>query len=50
MDWLPNPIDPHQCIFVNESVDISCTNLASPSFTLTFTYDAIITHNPQLPN
>lgn len=50
MDWLSSAVDPHQCIFVNESIVISCTNLASPSFALTFTYDTMLTHNPQLPD
>ena len=48
MDWLPSSIDPYHCIMVNETVSISCTNLASPSFTLTFTYATMLKHNAQL--
>lgn len=48
MDWFPNPIDPYHCILVNETIDVRCTSLAAPSFDLTFTYDTMLLHNPQL--
>ena len=48
LDWLALPIDPHKCLFVNSSLEIECTNLDSPDFTLPFSTDDLLIHNDQL--
>lgn len=35
MDWYSSAVSPYNCILVNTSIPTTCTNLASPSFTLT---------------
>jgi len=35
MDWYTAAVSPYNCYLVNTSISTPCTNLASPSFTLT---------------
>lgn len=48
MDWLSATINPFSCILVNTTIDIRCTNLVSPSFTLGFTLATLQNTNPQI--
>jgi hypothetical protein len=48
MDWYTSPLVPYNCIFVNSSIGIDCTNLATPTFPLTFTLTNIAKLNPLL--
>ena len=48
MDWLAHEVSPHSCLLVNTSIAVSCTNLDSPAFELSFDPDALLKHNPQL--
>lgn len=50
MDWLAASISPYSCMLVNTTIDIRCTNMQSPSFTLGFTTATILNTNPQLTN
>ncbi len=48
MDWYPNDISPFKCIFVNMTNEISCTNLKTPTISLTITSAIMKMHNPSL--
>lgn len=48
MDWYSASVDPYNCILVNSSISVSCTNLAAPSFPLTITTAQILKFNSQL--
>lgn len=48
MDWLSSAINPFSCLLVNTTVDIACTNLATPTFTLGFSLATLQATNPQI--
>jgi hypothetical protein len=48
MDWYTPPLTPYNCILVNTTIPISCTNLASPTFTLTINTAQVLKFNPLL--
>lgn len=48
MDWLSANINPYSCIMVNTTINIRCTNLNSPGFTLGFTTSTLTSFNPQI--
>ncbi len=48
MDWYSAAITPYNCILVNTTIPLSCTNLASPVFALTITTAQILKINPLL--
>jgi hypothetical protein len=48
MDWYSSALSPYNCLLVNTSISVSCTNLASPSFPLTITTAQIAKFNPKL--
>lgn len=48
MDWYTAALNPYNCILVNSSITVTCTNLNSPSFPLTITTSQILKFNPKL--
>ena len=48
MDWLSSPINPFSCLLVNTTIDIACTNIGTPSFTLGFSIATLQVMNPQI--
>lgn len=48
MDWLSLAINPYSCLLVNTSISISCTNMATPTFTLGFSVATLQIANPQI--
>lgn len=48
MDWYSSALTPYNCLMVNTSISVSCTNLNSPSFPLTITTTQIAKFNPKL--
>lgn len=49
MDWYSSSTIPYNCILVNTTIPVSCTNLASPTFALTITTAQVLKFNPLLP-
>jgi hypothetical protein len=49
MDWYSASLSPYNCILVNTTIAVSCTNLASPTFSLTITTAQILKFNSKLP-
>ena len=48
MDWYSADVEPHQCLLVNTSISVQCTNFASPSFTITATTATFAKFNDKL--
>lgn len=48
MDWYSTSLLPYNCIIVNSTINIACTNLASPTFPLTITTAQVLKLNPLL--
>lgn len=48
MDWYSTSLLPYNCIIVNSSINIACTNLATPTFPLTITTAQVLKLNPLL--
>jgi len=49
MDWLSSNIRPFNCLLVNSSINIRCTNLVTPTaFSLPFTNITLQNINPQI--
>lgn len=48
MDWYSTSLLPYNCILVNSSIAIACTNLAAPAFPLTITTAQVLKLNPLL--
>lgn len=48
MDWYSTSLLPYNCILVNSSIAIACTNLAAPTFPLTITTAQVLKLNPLL--
>jgi hypothetical protein len=48
MDWYTTDLLPYNCIIVNSTIAVSCTNLAAPTFPLTITTAQILKFNPKL--
>jgi hypothetical protein len=48
MDWYTASLTPYNCILVNSSITVSCTNLATPTFPLTITTAQVLKFNPKL--
>jgi hypothetical protein len=48
MTWYSASLSPYNCILVNTSIPLSCTNLASPTFSLTITTAQILKFNSRL--
>jgi hypothetical protein len=49
MDWYSASLIPYNCILVNTSITVACTNLAAPTFPLTITTAQILQFNSKLP-
>lgn len=48
MDWYADALSPYNCILVNSSITVTCTNLASPTFPLTITAAQVLKFNSKL--
>jgi hypothetical protein len=48
MDWYAAALDPYNCMLVNSSITVTCTNLVSPTFPLTITTAQVLKFNPKL--
>jgi hypothetical protein len=48
MDWYTASLTPYNCILVNTTIPLSCTNLVSPTFALTITTAQILKFNSKL--
>jgi len=48
LDWYTTDVTPRNCILVNTSIVTSCTNLASPTFTLTISASNLASFNSKL--
>lgn len=45
MDWYTSTVRPFNCYLVNTSISTPCTNLASPTFTLTISSSSLSSFN-----
>jgi hypothetical protein len=45
MDWYSSALKPFQCIFVNTTINIKCTNFETPTFPLLITTAQLLLHN-----
>jgi hypothetical protein len=48
MDWYAAALTPYNCILINSSITVTCTNLASPAFPLTITDTQVLKFNSKL--
>lgn len=48
MDWYSANLSPYNCLLVNTTITISCTNLVIPTFPLTITTAQMLKFNPKL--
>jgi hypothetical protein len=48
MDWYTTSLTPYNCILVNTSITVACTNLVTPTFPLTITTTQILKFNSKL--
>ena len=48
MDWYTTAVTPYNCLLVNSSISIACTNLATPTFPLTITSAQVLKFNPKI--
>jgi hypothetical protein len=48
MDWYSSSLTPYNCILVNTTITVACTNLVAPTFPLTITTAQILKFNSKL--
>ena len=45
LDWYSSALTPYECIMVNTSIVLTCTNFNAPTFDLTITVAQLHEHN-----